>query len=136
MPYVLDAWAARTDGGRVLMGGAPGRYVRLTADGAAVLDAVLAGRPPRSPAGRDLVRSLVDKGLLHPTGFVPERERPRLAAVVPARNSVRWIGEVVAALSRDCEVVVVDDGSTDASSEAAAEAGARVLANRRTPGPS
>jgi mycofactocin system glycosyltransferase len=134
--YVLDAWATRSDGGRVLMGGAPARLVRLTADGAAVLDAALAGEPPSDRAGRDLVRSLVEKGLLHPTGFAPSPVRARLSAVVPVRNSVRWIGEVVAALSLDCEVVVVDDGSTDGSPETAAASGARVISNRRTPGPS
>jgi glycosyltransferase involved in cell wall biosynthesis len=51
-------------------------------------------------------------------------------AVVPAYNEAATVGGVVAALRSaepDVDVVVVDDGSTDATSEEATAAGAQVL---------
>ena len=58
------------------------------------------------------------------------REDPRCVAIVPAYNEEASIAEVVTEV-RDYdpsfEVVVVDDGSTDATASCAVEAGARVL---------
>jgi glycosyltransferase involved in cell wall biosynthesis len=60
--------------------------------------------------------------------------RPTIDVIVPARNEVATVAEVVAAC-RGCaygrEVIVVDDGSTDGTAEAAEGAGARVI--RRPP---
>jgi glycosyltransferase involved in cell wall biosynthesis len=58
------------------------------------------------------------------------RETPRCLAIVPAFNEEKTIAEVVAeVLDHDSsfEVLVVDDGSTDATAGCAREAGARVL---------
>ena len=58
------------------------------------------------------------------------RENPRCLAIVPAFNEEETIGEVVAeVLDYDAsfEVLVVDDGSADATAACAREAGARVL---------
>jgi glycosyltransferase involved in cell wall biosynthesis len=58
------------------------------------------------------------------------REHPRCLAIVPAYNEEATIGEVVAEVldyAPDFEVLVVDDGSTDATAACAGEAGARVL---------
>ena len=54
---------------------------------------------------------------------------PRVVAIVPAFDRADTVGATVAAVSRlpVDEVVVVDDGSGDATAEAAAGAGARVL---------
>jgi glycosyltransferase involved in cell wall biosynthesis len=57
------------------------------------------------------------------------RQRSTLA-VVPAYNEADTVGSVVGALRRerpDIDVLVVDDGSTDATRERAEDAGARVV---------
>ncbi len=56
----------------------------------------------------------------------------RVSIVIPARNEADRLPDLLASLHRQSlvphEVVVVDDGSTDATAEVAATAGARVLA--------
>jgi glycosyltransferase involved in cell wall biosynthesis len=72
----------------------------------------------------------------------PERATaPKLAVVMPALNEEHTVGAVVAGVPRrilgigEVEVIVVDDGSTDATRDVALEAGAdRVIAHRRTRG--
>lgn len=53
----------------------------------------------------------------------------RVGIVIPARNEAGAIGQVLAEIPRDGvhEIVVVDNGSTDATAEVAAHAGARVV---------
>jgi glycosyltransferase involved in cell wall biosynthesis len=62
--------------------------------------------------------------------FEPLTDRSACLAVVPAYNEEATVGKVVAALQQrtpQLDIVVVDDGSTDATGKCAAEAGARVL---------
>lgn len=54
---------------------------------------------------------------------------PRLAVVIPAYCEAATIGRVVAAANRFADVLVIDDCSTDATKERAAEAGATVVRN-------
>jgi hypothetical protein len=55
----------------------------------------------------------------------------KVVVVVPVFNEAATIGHVVAAARAHAPVLVVDDGSTDGSGEAAAVAGAEVLRHRR-----
>jgi glycosyltransferase involved in cell wall biosynthesis len=55
-----------------------------------------------------------------------------VSVIIPAMNEAEVIGDVVAGLLSAAawrEVLVVDDGSTDATAQAAASAGARVIAH-------
>ena len=56
-------------------------------------------------------------------------DRPRVVALVPAHDRSDTVGATVAALGELAlaEVVVIDDGSTDATADAARAAGARVV---------
>lgn len=70
--------------------------------------------------------------------------QPRLSVVLPAFQAAGWVGESVARVRRDLsslvergdlEIVVADDGSTDATVEEARQAGAdRVVVNERNLG--
>ena len=60
------------------------------------------------------------------------KEKARISVVIPARNEEDAIGEVVRGVLTAVdaiEVIVVDDGSEDATAERASEAGAQVLRN-------
>jgi glycosyltransferase involved in cell wall biosynthesis len=60
---------------------------------------------------------------------------PRIAAVIPAYQAAPSVGEVVRGTMRFLpEVLVVDDGSTDATAEEARRAGARVISFPRNRG--
>ena len=128
--YRLGARTRRSDGGRILVGGWPPRYVRLSPAGAGALDAILAGREPAG-AG-ELVDRLLANGMLDP---VAERDGAELTFIVPARDGGAALAALVAGLIARGPVIVVDDRSRDGSPELARRAGARVVANRERPGP-
>jgi glycosyltransferase involved in cell wall biosynthesis len=68
----------------------------------------------------------------------PRAERiPGLIVIIPAHNEDRFIGSVVLkARCHAADVVVVDDGSTDATASVAQAAGARVVRHERNLGKS
>jgi glycosyltransferase involved in cell wall biosynthesis len=56
-----------------------------------------------------------------------ERHKPRIIAAIPCFNEERFIGSVVLKTKKYVDkVLVIDDGSSDASAEVASEAGATV----------
>jgi cellulose synthase/poly-beta-1,6-N-acetylglucosamine synthase-like glycosyltransferase len=61
----------------------------------------------------------------------PPRHDPRwVAAIIPAFNESKLIGAVIRAIRRHVDtVLVVDDGSTDGTAEAARAAGAEVVSH-------
>lgn len=63
----------------------------------------------------------------------PQHKDPRVSVVIPAYNEESSIGLVLADLDRRhlIEVIVVDNGSTDATAEVARRAGARVIHESR-----
>ena len=126
MPVVLDRDVRRLDGGRVLLGGDPGRLVRLRPRGSEVLRRLATGEQVDPPA-RALARTLVDGGLAHPRpGAAPVVD---LTVVVPVRDRAAELDRCLTALGHDVPVLVVDDGSCDPLAVAGVcrRHGARVL---------
>jgi GT2 family glycosyltransferase len=127
--------------GKVLLGGSPLRLLTLSAAGGSVWEAFLAGRPVGSagPGAGALARRLVDAGLAWPVPPAQPQPGGRAAtvtAVLPVRDGAAGLGALVAALARQCAaVIVVDDGSTDATGAVASAAGARVLRHEHPRGP-
>jgi mycofactocin system glycosyltransferase len=132
----LDPGARRTDGGRVLIGGAPLRILRLTAAGARALDALAQGAPVgEAPTSQWLARRLLDTGLAHPR---PSPLAPSVTAVVPVRDRPAGLAATLEALAAAGapEVVVVDDGSDGPGTAWAAErGGATVVRHEEARGP-
>ncbi len=62
---------------------------------------------------------------------------PSLSVIIPARNEAHnlptLLGSLAAQSVRPCEILVVDDGSTDRTAEVARELGARVIASEPLP---
>ena len=76
-----------------------------------------------------------------PTDAIASPTKPYLSIVIPAFNEEQGIGATLAALQRSFEgheqlpeVIVVDDGSADATAQLAEQAGARVIRHRRNRG--
>ena len=129
-----DPRTRRHDDGRVLLGGSPRRALRLSDAGADVAERLLSGQPVRAGAEATLARRLVDTGIAHP---VPPAAALALEIVVPVYADAASLDRCLAALSCDVPVVVVDDGSPDADSIAAAVAAhnARLVRLSRNQGP-
>jgi mycofactocin system glycosyltransferase len=130
----LDPTTRRVDGGRVLIGGAPLRVLRLTEAGAAWLDRASAGEPlPAAAAHRQLARRLVDAGIAHPSPLPAGPEA--VTAVVPVRDDAAGLARTLAAIGPVDKVIVVDDGSADARAIRMAAGAGAVLRNDRPGGP-
>ena len=68
-------------------------------------------------------RTALIVGAWTPTPWTPSRTMSDHLIVIPVHNEAGTIGDVVRGAARHGDVLVVDDGSTDGSSEVAASAG-------------
>lgn len=118
MGIALDRGTRRYDDGRVLVGGHPRRVLRLSAPGAAAVDALQAGEATTAVI-RALGRQLIDAGLAHPE---PERPivTPGVTVVIPVRDRADELDRCLSALDPrggraggGTPILVVDDGSAD-----------------------
>ncbi|KNE82554.1 MULTISPECIES: mycofactocin biosynthesis glycosyltransferase MftF [Streptomyces] len=134
----LATGTRRSKDGRLLLGGAPPRLLRLTASAARRLDG---GRfTVTDPASGLLARRLLDTGIAHPRPTpVPVSDT---TVVIPIRDRAGQLYRLLTALRADpptsrLPVLVVDDGSTDpaALARVARAHGAELLTHPRNLGP-
>ncbi len=136
---VLDRTVRRFRGGRVLVGGHPGRILQLTGDGAELV-ATLVAKGVTSHDGGELGRRLVRAGMAHPLPPHGAGSGPRpdeVTVVVPARDRPELLERCLASLGDTGPVVVVDDASDDPDPVAAVcrRHGARLLVRTENGGP-
>ncbi len=130
-----DTALDRRDGGRLLIGGAPLRIIRLSDAGAEILAAWLDGVPLSDDGGaRTLARRLLDAAVVHPV-VDPIRD-PDATVVIPAYNDADGLDCCLASLG-DLPVVVVDDASQNSAEIAATceRHGAQLIRHDTNQGP-
>jgi mycofactocin system glycosyltransferase len=136
----LAAGARVLRDGEVLLGGSPLRALTLSARGAALVSAWLAGRPVSDdPGERALARRLLDAGLAHPDPPARASEAiEEVTVVVPVYADPERLRACLAPLAGGPNVIVVDDGSPDPDPIEAVthEIGARYVRHARNRGPS
>lgn len=115
-----------------LFGGSPARVLRLSEAGLKAWTELENG-PVASKASGVLARRLTDAGIAHP---LPPNRSPDVTVVIPVHDRAGMVARVLASLRGAYPVVVVDDGSTDATAiaRAAADHGA-TLVRRDNGGP-
>lgn len=133
---VLDHTVRRHVGGRVLVGGSPGRVLTLSASGHRLLDRWLAGEAVGDePGAGSLARRLVDAGLAHPVPDHAVHTTGDVTLVVPVKDNPRGVDRLLAATRDLPHRIVVDDGSGTPLPEATTRhAGARGPAAARNTG--
>src|SRR5688572_2596747 len=110
----LDPRARRIDDGRVLIGGAPLRLLRLHEAGARALDTLISGAPIGAGAGEQaLARRLLDAGIAHPRPVGATRSTDDVTVVVPFYGSSSELAPTLARIGPVAQVIVVDDSSPD-----------------------
>ena len=139
----LDPSTRRIDGGRVIVGGAPLRLLRLTAAGAAAVDSWSDGTVVGADrAARRLARRMVDAGVAHPRppALDPAAVAARVTVVIPVRDRSAGLADTLRHLDpKGPRVIVVDDGSGRAEARVTAalatEFGARIVRREVSGGP-
>lgn len=148
MRVELDAAVRRYEGGRVMVGGSPPTLMRLSATGAATLDALVAGadvdQRDAGPQRRAFVDHLIDAAMMH---RVPGRGGPvapghsEVSIVVPVHDRPRELDRCLTAIRAHSgsvsAVLVIDDASLDgpAHAEVTRRHGARYLRLETNRGP-
>ena len=117
---VADTALDRRDDGRLLIGGAPLRIIRLSDAGAKIFEAWLSGEPlADTTQARRLARRLLDAGVVHPVvDPVADRDLTDITVVIPAYNDADGLACCLTSLG-DLPVVVVDDASRNSAEVAA-----------------
>jgi mycofactocin system glycosyltransferase len=134
----LDDRLKISDDGRTLLGGSPGRLLRVAEAGAALIRAWNDGEPvgPQRPARR-LARRLLDAGMAHPV-WAPAQDVKDVTVVVPTYARPVELARCLAAVrasAPEAPIIVVDDGSPAGIAEIAAANGASVVTHRERRGP-
>jgi mycofactocin system glycosyltransferase len=107
---VADGSLQRHSRGTVLMGGSPLRVMRVTENGARLVDRLLAGEAvPDSTAAVALTRRLLDGGLVHPVPIVGSFTADDVTVVIPVRGELP--PRLVHTVGRVARVIVIDDNS-------------------------
>lgn len=123
----LDPLVRRIDRGRILVGGAPLRILRLSDSGADAVDEWDDGEPlDESTSRRRLARRLLDAGMAHPSIDTTTVTDLDVTVVVPVRDNPDGLDRCLTALGvagvggegdeKASEVIVVDDASADRDS--------------------
>jgi mycofactocin system glycosyltransferase len=115
---VLDRSVRSYRRGAVLVGGSPLRALRMTSAGTSAI-AGLQHTAETSEAARSLGRRLVDAGLAHPRPPAASASELDITVVVPARDRLAALEGCLSRVGDAAPVIVVDDGSVDASAVAA-----------------
>lgn len=117
-------------------GGSPARVLRLTTAGRAAWRQLSAGAVG-SPAAGALARRLTDAGFAHPCPPEPGDEPADVTIVVPVYDRIDLLDRCLAGLDGRYPVLVVDDGSRDASAIAsvAARYGTKLVRREVNGGP-
>ncbi|WP_433733541.1 mycofactocin biosynthesis glycosyltransferase MftF [Nocardia sp. CA-129566] len=109
----LDTRVRRFQGGRILLGGAPLRLLRLGPAGVECVDAWSAGESVGArPHEQALARRLLDAGIMHPVPDGRALTRDDVTVVVPVKNNAVGLERLFAATADLAHRVVVDDGSS------------------------
>ncbi|MFB9323560.1 mycofactocin biosynthesis glycosyltransferase MftF, partial [Cryptosporangium minutisporangium] len=137
----LDTALRISPDGRTLLGGSPGRLLRVAEAGAALIRSWEAGAPlGAGTAERKLARRLLDAGMAHPV-WDPGDRVDDVTIVVPTYARTTELTRCLTALRRtapDAPVIVVDDGSPASAgiADVAARFCARLVRHAERRGPS
>lgn len=107
-----DTSLRRHADGHVVLGGSPTRLLRLTAQGAELLDRWCIGEPiGDTPEHTALARRLLDAGLLHPVPAPGHYTAADVTIVIPVKDNPEGVARLRTA-TQSLATIVVDDGST------------------------
>jgi mycofactocin system glycosyltransferase len=118
----LDPATRRLEGGRLLVGGQPGRIVRLSPAGQRLLAGLQAGEPvPAGEAAGRFARRLVRTGRAHPrpAAVAGGAGVEEVTVVVPVRHDPGGLARTLAAAGTCGGVVVIEDDHHPARGPAA-----------------